>query len=109
MSSCQPAVELVQAADPAAPLQGKTVLHVEEKLGEVVHSVCDVGMPDVRTEETRTGDHQQPGACASSTSSGTVAEHNNSLGSKVNQLSTRYRILAPVPIYRFVLLLVLVL
>ncbi len=76
-SSCQPAVHLVQAADPA--------VHVAEKLGEVVHSVCDVGMPDVRTEETRTGD-QQPGPCASGTSSGTVAEHNNSMGSKVNHV-----------------------
>jgi hypothetical protein len=79
MSSCQPAVQLVQTADSAVP--------VEEKLGEVVHSVCEMGMPasDVRIEETRTGD-QQPGPCASSTSSGTVAEHNNSLGSKVNHV-----------------------
>jgi hypothetical protein len=84
MSSCRPAVELVQAADPAAPPQGKAVPG-EEKLGEVVHSVCDMGIPasDVRTEETRTGDQQPPGPCESS-GSGTIAEHNNSVGSKVN-------------------------
>jgi hypothetical protein len=87
MSSCQPAVELVQAADPAASPQGKAV-PMEEKLGEVVNAVCEMVIPasDVRTEETRTGDQQPPGPCASS-GSGTVAEHNNSLGSKVNNVS----------------------
>jgi hypothetical protein len=87
MSSCQPAVHLVQAADPAAPPQEKAVFPVEEKLGEVVNAVCEMGVPasDVRIEETRTGD-QQPGPCASSTSSGTLAEHNNSLGLKVNHI-----------------------
>jgi hypothetical protein len=85
MSSCQPAVELVQAADPAAPPQGEAILPVQEKLGEVVNAVCDMAS-DVRTEKTRTGDHQQPRPCASSTSSGTVAEHINSLGSKVSHV-----------------------
>jgi hypothetical protein len=85
---CQPAVELVQAADPAAPAQGRADILVEEKLGEAVSSVCEMGMPasDVSTEETRTSDHQQPGPCASSKSSRTVAEQNNSLGSKVSHV-----------------------
>jgi hypothetical protein len=80
MSSCQPAVHLVQAADPAVP--------VEEKLGEAVSAVCEMVMPasDVRTEETRIGDQLPPGPCASGTSSGTIAEHNNSVGSKVNHV-----------------------
>ncbi len=86
MSSCQPAVELVQAADPAASPQDEAVT-VEAKLGACDNSVCDMGVPasDVRIEETRTGDQLPPGPCASS-GSGTIAEHNNSVGSKVNHV-----------------------